>query len=78
MNPIRSTIDGIDCITVTRPNATKTVMILHGFGADMNDLAPLHSQLDPDQPDRHQNHKSRQPKGCRGRWSGYMDCGVCS
>lgn len=49
MNPIRSTIDGIDCITVTRPTATKTVMILHGFGADMNDLAPLHSHLDPDQ-----------------------------
>lgn len=48
MNPIRSTIDGIDCITVTRPKATKTVMILHGFGADMNDLAPLHSHLDPD------------------------------
>jgi phospholipase/carboxylesterase len=48
MNPVKSTIDGIECLTLTRPNATKTVMILHGFGADMNDLASLHAHLDPD------------------------------
>ena len=47
MKPIRSVIDGIECLTITRPQAKKTVMLLHGFGADMNDLAPLHSYLDP-------------------------------
>ena len=48
MNPTKTTIDGIDCQTLIRPKAEKTVIMLHGFGADMNDLAPLHSYLDPD------------------------------
>ena len=47
MTLTRSVIDGIDCLILVRENATKTVIILHGFGADMNDLAPLHSYLDP-------------------------------
>lgn len=40
-------IDGIECLVLIREKAEKTVIILHGFGADMNDLAPLHSYLDP-------------------------------
>ena len=48
MKLITTPIDGIECLTITRPGAAKTVMILHGFGADMNDLASLHSHLDPD------------------------------
>lgn len=43
----RAVIDGIECLTLTRPGSKKTVVMLHGFGADMNDLAPLHSYLDP-------------------------------
>lgn len=43
----RTVIDGIECLTLIRPEANKTVIMLHGFGADMNDLAPLHSYLDP-------------------------------
>jgi phospholipase/carboxylesterase len=43
----KSVIDGIECLTLIRENAQKTAIILHGFGADMNDLAPLHSYLDP-------------------------------
>jgi phospholipase/carboxylesterase len=45
----KSIIDGIECLTVIRENALKTAMIFHGFGADMHDLAPLHSHLDPDE-----------------------------
>ena len=48
MNLARAVIDGMECMTLTRPNASKTVIMLHGFGADMNDLAPLHNYLDPD------------------------------
>ena len=48
MKPIKSVIDGMECVTITRPGVTKTVMMLHGFGADMNDLAPLHTYLDPE------------------------------
>lgn len=44
---VKSTIDGLECVVLTRPGAAKTVMMLHGFGADMNDLAPLHSYIDP-------------------------------
>jgi phospholipase/carboxylesterase len=43
----KTVIDGIECLTVIRENAAKTAIILHGFGADMNDLAPLYSYLDP-------------------------------
>ena len=43
---IRTTIDGLDVLSLIRPNASHTVVLLHGFGADMNDLAPLHSYLD--------------------------------
>lgn len=43
----KTIIDGIECLTLVREKASKTAIILHGFGADMNDLAPLHSYLDP-------------------------------
>jgi len=43
----KTIIDGIECLTLVRETANKTAIILHGFGADMNDLAPLHSYLDP-------------------------------
>ena len=43
----RATVDGLDVLTLIRPSVRRTVMLLHGFGADMNDLAPLHSYLDP-------------------------------
>ncbi len=43
----RTVIDQMECLTLTRPSAKKTVIMLHGFGADMNDLGPLHSYLDP-------------------------------
>lgn len=46
--PMKTVIDGVECVVLTRPHASKTVMMLHGFGADMNDLAPLHSYIDPD------------------------------
>ena len=48
MKPLGAVIDGLECMALTRPRATKTVIMLHGFGADMNDLAPLHTYLDPD------------------------------
>jgi phospholipase/carboxylesterase len=48
MKPAHTTIDGMECLTITRPEAQKTVVMLHGFGADMNDLAPLHAYLDPE------------------------------
>lgn len=48
MKPTLTTIDGLECLCVTRPTATKTVIVMHGYGADMNDLAPLHTYLDPD------------------------------
>ncbi len=47
MSLTRSVIDGLECLTLTRPGTRKTVIMLHGFGADMNDLGPLHSYLDP-------------------------------
>jgi phospholipase/carboxylesterase len=47
--PTSVVIDGIECLTITRAEAQKTVIMLHGFGADMNDLAPLHNYLDPEQ-----------------------------
>lgn len=43
----KSSINGLDVITVTRPGATKTVVMLHGFGASYEDLAPLAPYLDP-------------------------------
>lgn len=47
MSLSKSVIDGIECLTLIRENAKKTAIILHGFGADMNDLAPLHTYMDP-------------------------------
>lgn len=44
--PQKSTVDGIDVLTIIRPNATKTVMLLHGYGANYEDLAPLAQYLD--------------------------------
>jgi phospholipase/carboxylesterase len=49
MKPTKSNIDGLECLCVTRPNAVKTVLVMHGYGADMNDLAPLFNYLDPQQ-----------------------------
>lgn len=43
----RTTIDGIQIIAITRPNVAKTVMMLHGFGANYDDLASLAPHLDP-------------------------------
>lgn len=47
MSPQRTTIDGLDVITVTRPQTARTVVMLHGFGANYDDLAPLAPYLDP-------------------------------
>lgn len=43
----RTSIDGIDLITITRPETARTVVMLHGFGASLEDLAPLADHLDP-------------------------------
>lgn len=45
----RSTVDGIELITTLRPGVRKTVMLLHGFGASCDDLAPLGQYLDRSQ-----------------------------
>lgn len=45
----RTTVDGIDLITILRPGIHKTVMLLHGFGASGDDLAPLADYLDRNQ-----------------------------
>lgn len=42
----RSTIDGIDVISITRKHVSRTVVMLHGFGASCEDLAPLAQVLD--------------------------------
>ncbi len=43
----RTVIDGIETITITRPQTTRTILMLHGFGANNDDLAPLAPHLDP-------------------------------
>lgn len=43
----RTVIDGIETITITRPNTTRSILMLHGFGASSDDLAPLAPYLDP-------------------------------
>jgi len=43
----RTVIDGIETITITRPQTTRTILMLHGFGASYDDLAPLAPHLDP-------------------------------
>lgn len=48
LNTQRVAVDGIELITITRPSASKTVMLLHGFGASCDDLAPLAQFLDPE------------------------------
>jgi phospholipase/carboxylesterase len=45
--PFATTIDGLDVLAITRPNTTRTVVMLHGYGADYEDLAPLAAHLDP-------------------------------
>lgn len=47
--PQKSTIDGIDVLTVLRSQAKKTVVLLHGYGANYEDLAPLAPILDREQ-----------------------------
>lgn len=42
----KTTVDGIDLITILRPGVKQSVMLLHGFGAGYEDLAPLASYLD--------------------------------
>lgn len=44
----RSQVAGIDLITVTRPGVKNTVLMMHGFGANYEDLAPLEAYLDPE------------------------------
>lgn len=41
------TINKLDCYVVN-PGASKAVVLLHGFGADRMDLAPLAQLMDPD------------------------------
>lgn len=43
----RTVIDGVETITITRPQTTRTILMLHGFGASNDDLAPLAPHLDP-------------------------------
>jgi phospholipase/carboxylesterase len=45
--PKRTFIDGIETIAITRPNTARTILMLHGFGASCEDLAPLAPYLDP-------------------------------
>ena len=45
--PKRTIIDGVETITITRPNTTRSILMLHGFGASYDDLAPLAPYLDP-------------------------------
>lgn len=45
----KSTVDGIDILTLLRPNITRTVMLLHGYGANYEDLATLAPILDRNQ-----------------------------
>jgi phospholipase/carboxylesterase len=50
--PIRTAIAGVDAICHLRNNDSsmgKTVVLLHGFGANYEDLAPLGDILDPKQ-----------------------------
>lgn len=44
--PQKSTVNGIDILTVLRPQATKTVVLLHGYGANYEDLASLAPIID--------------------------------
>lgn len=43
----RTVIDGIETITIINPQVTRSIMMLHGFGASNDDLAPLAQYLDP-------------------------------
>jgi phospholipase/carboxylesterase len=43
---MKKTINQIECI-VENPGQQRAVVLIHGFGADFRDLAPLHSYLDP-------------------------------
>ena len=47
--PQKSTVDGIDVLTLLRPQAKKTVVLLHGYGANNEDLASLAPILDREQ-----------------------------
>lgn len=66
--PLRSTIDGIDVLTILRPNTTRTVMLLHGYGANYEDLSSLAPILD-----RHQQWNWIFPNGIQSvPMGGYM------
>lgn len=36
-----------ECVHIQGKSSSKAVILFHGYGADMNDLAPLHQYLDP-------------------------------
>lgn len=40
----QSNIEGLDCLSLDRNNK-KALVLFHGYGASMNDLAPLHNNL---------------------------------
>lgn len=44
---MKKTINQLDCI-VENPQNKRAVVLIHGFGADFRDLAPLHEYLDPE------------------------------
>ncbi|MCC6137437.1 MAG: esterase [Bdellovibrionaceae bacterium] len=44
---MKKTINKIECI-IENPGNERVVVLIHGFGADCRDLAPLHEYLDPD------------------------------
>jgi phospholipase/carboxylesterase len=46
LTPTKSEIDGIEVLTVTRKNAIKTIVLMHGFGASYEDLSPLADVMD--------------------------------
>lgn len=43
---MKQTLNNLDCI-VENPGNQRVVVLIHGFGADYRDLAPLHEYLDP-------------------------------
>ncbi len=40
-------IGHLECVTIRPPNAKRAVILFHGYGANMHDLASLHEYLDP-------------------------------
>lgn len=43
---MKKTINNLECI-VENPGNDRAIVLIHGFGADCRDLAPLHKYLDP-------------------------------